>query len=123
MINQIKNLKSIEPESDFLARSKSVILASPQKSPYFFTARNTFNHLFKVSFALGLMVLMILAVSGRLVSNTNSFVASVNNRQLNRELSGVDFNIQLAQVKYHKEVNDQVNLALIEIINNGQASP
>ena len=123
MTDQFKNLKKIEPDPDFLARSKRSILTSPQKPQYLFGAKYAFNHLFKISFALGLMTIMLLAVSGRLSPAPGYFLASINNKQLMREIAKVDFNIQLAEVKYYQEISKQINLALNEIINNGHAGP
>ena len=123
MINQLRQLKKIEPSADFLARSRKMILTISPKPKYLFQLRHATNHLFKMSFALGLMAVMILAISGRLAPAPASLIASLNNKQLVRESARYDFNLQLAEARYHQEIERKINLALSEIISNGQASP
>lgn len=121
MIHQLKNLKHIEPDQDFLIRSRSIILTSPQRPGYLFKVKNAFGHTLKLSLALGLMAIMLTAVSGRLLPTPSFLLASINNRQLTRELSKTEFNIQLAEANYYKEI-EQIDLALNEIIGNSHAS-
>lgn len=123
MINQLRQLKRIEPDADFLARSKKIILNTSPRPKYLFQLRHATSQFFKVSGALGLMALMLLAVSGRLMPAPASLIASLNSKQLMRESARYDFNIQLAEAQYHQEVNKQINLALNEIISNGKVSP
>lgn len=123
MISQLRQLKKIEPDADFLARSKKIILNTAPKPKYLFQLRHAANHAFKMSFALGLMAVMILAISGRLAPAPASLIASLNNKQLLRESTKYDFNLQLAEAQYHQEVEKKINLVLNEIISNGQTSP
>ncbi len=123
MINQLKQLQRIEPDADFLARSKKIILTASPKPEYIFQLRHAATHFFKVSFALGLMAVMLLVISGRFAPAPASLIASLNSKQLVRESTKYDFNLQLAEAQYYQEVDKQINLALNEIISNGKAGP
>ncbi len=118
LLEYLKSLKSINPDSDFLSRSRNLILNQPKRPAYVFHVRNQFLNVFKFSLAIGLSLIMFLSLSGKLFPKNNIFVASLNNKNLIKESLKADINIQLAEVKYYKETSAQVTWALSEIINN-----
>lgn len=118
LIHYLRSLRSIKPDSDFLLRSKNIILSQPKRPSYVFHVKNEFFNILKFSFAVGLTAVMFLSLGGKLFPKNNMFVASLNNKNLVKESLKADINIQLAEAKYYKETTAQVTLALNEIIKD-----
>ena len=114
LIQKIKILQSIDPDADFLARSRRIILASPQKSSYLKRTQLIVVNFLKISFALALMVVMMLSVTGRLIPVPGSLLANQ---------PAPSFNIRLSEARYHQEINNQINLALKKIISDDDYTP
>ena len=123
LIEYLKSLKSIQPDKDFLKRSRNLILAYPKKPSYAFHIKNGIFNTARFSLAISLMALMLLVLGGKIFPKQNIFVASLNNKNLVKESLKANINIQLAELKYYKETTAQVTLALNEIINKQQSNP
>lgn len=121
LLQILKSLKDVGPEPGFSERSRRLILAAPQKPSYLFKIKDALVHSLKISFAIGLTAVMMLSLSGRFSPVPSFMLASLNNKKLVKEGLGANLNIQLAEARYYAEVNAQINLALKEIISNGQS--
>ena len=118
MINQkfekvISLLRSVEPDRDFVARSKRLILATAQEPRQRFSLSFLEGVTVQTAFAYA-SIIMVMFVGGvtYLKSTPAHLSQSLNDDVLVQEVRSASFEIQIAEARYYDESADAVALAL-----------
>lgn len=110
--------KRIQPDSDFRARSKGLILASPQFPPKrFFGLRISIFEAAKLGAALTLASFLTFIVIGGIsyfgFTNTSpAALTSFDPAALSSEATSFDFKIQLGEAKYYDQSSRDIAAVL-----------
>ena len=112
----LQRLKEIEPSEEFKQRSLSLILDSSQKSSAAILFKDVFKA-FQFSGALIMASVLIFIVLGGLsVLNLKVFspatLAGLNTTNLKEEISNVDLQIRLSEIKYYEDSSNKTGVAL-----------
>lgn len=128
-INKIfKSLRSIQPDSEYRARSRAQILAVPKISKPWHSFISEILETVKFSAALTLAgVLLLVAIGGlsyfKITNVSPLALTGFDDQDLWRETQGLDFSIKLGEIKYFDDVakelasiDKDINQLLDEII-------
>src|SRR3989338_8001412 len=112
----LQRLKEIEPSEEFKQRSLSLILGASQKSSVTILLKDIFSA-FQFSGALIMASVLIFIVLGGLsVLNLKLFspatLAGLNTTNLKEEISNVDLQIRLSEIKYYEDSSNKIGVAL-----------
>lgn len=112
----LQRLKEIEPSEEFKQRSLSLILNSSQKSPATILLKDIFSA-FQFSGALIMASVLIFVVLGGLsVFNLKAFspsaLSSLNTNNLKEEISDLNLQIKLSEIKYYEDSSNKTGVAL-----------
>jgi len=119
LLQNLKALKrTLDPDPEFLHRSRDLILTSRQKSPYIFQTRNILSDGLKWSLALGLTSLLLFIIVGGFNPSNKNFLASLNEKALLKESGRVTFNIELDEIRYRQQLEKNIAVVIDEIISN-----
>jgi len=114
IIQQLKKLRNIEPEREFLVKSKNVILLSNINQPKFFLRK--YAGWLSLSFAVFCLVLIFIVYPIR-----KSSLPIASAETLSREFEDLSINITLKNVNYSQNMNQTINSAISAIANNKAA--
>jgi len=106
---QLKKLKGIQPDPDFIRRSKSVIIAL-HPHPAAMRFRVPFSLFWAGAMAVVLLLAVVIFPAEQSVS-----ISSLNPDRLAQELNDLDINVQLKEIKYYQTSNQEIALAINEI--------
>lgn len=114
MFKILKNLKAIEPDSEFKERSRISVLAVSKKARWLKDSL-----MFTVALAFTSLTLFV-AFGGlsslNLPRPSANVLSSLNQRYLNSEIKNLTIDIQIKEVKYgREEAVAQINRALHEL--------
>ena|SRR3989338_3246618 len=113
-----KNKHEIKPDSEFLNRSKRLILMSHQNNQNIMRKfKNEFSNNLNLVLGLSLTVVVaLITVGGFIYLNTsNGGLAETFNGNFKKEAEAVDFQIQLKEVKYFSDSAKEIAALLHEI--------
>jgi len=113
IIKQLKKLKSIRPETNFVFTAKQNILTTPQKRFFTFTYFQTRFLLTGTTIVLLLTLTLSIANLSKTSSLSKNFFS--NPEEITREFENLDINIQLQEINYRQNINEIIALALNEI--------
>lgn len=120
----LKSLKSITPDSEFISRSRNLILSSPQKETTgWFAFRGRVLQSIKLGAAMTLASALLFIILGGVsffnVRNLSPMMlSSINEENIAAEAEGLDFNIQLGQLEYKVEDEKEIGAKLDELLKN-----
>jgi hypothetical protein len=117
LFKYLKKLKEIEPESDFLKRSRSEILAEAR--PSFYAVPLFYSKKYLIPVSLSLVFLLFVGVVYFLKSGPDLSIASAET--IIKEFEGMPINITLKNIKYDKEINNTIEKAVSIIAKNKSA--
>ncbi|MBZ1348966.1 MAG: hypothetical protein KY053_01915 [Candidatus Liptonbacteria bacterium] len=125
IINQIKQLKKIQPEKDFIIKSRRLIFATPQVSQNNFYSKIYFIvEKFGVSVSMALVVIIMILIIGEFESAPPAFTGldSVNQEA---ETLNQNINITLNEIHNFTETARKTNLVLNQatkdiLLNEGE---
>lgn len=120
IIDKLKELKNISPETGFVRQSLEIILSVSQSK------RSILGHLlesFRYSLALSLgAILLVIGLGGFSYLHLNDLspvlVGSLNSKNLLSEAQKTDFSIKLAEAKYFDDAASAATIALNAISQN-----
>lgn len=118
MENLLKKFKDIEPNMDFKARSRALILSTPQAEFHPKIFRHFLNTIqFGAAFSLT-AVFIVLILGGLSFLNKKIFspalLSSLDTENLNAEIESLDIQIQLSQAEYFADSAKKIEVALGE---------
>jgi len=119
IINQLKKLKSIEPNEAFWQRSKSLILI--QRPAPVFSVKYWFSApVLNLAAVFAVLVVFVVGLNFYFSTDAAKVLAttSLDAQSLSREFQELNINIQLEEVKYEQGVNQTITSALTEIGSN-----
>lgn len=109
LIQQLKKLRAIEPDTMFVAHSRSAVLNYKKPSPRFVF---TTPHFIGTAFAFAVFMLLIISFIQR---SSPVLSSSLNPKNLSEEFENLSINIQLTEIKYNQTMNQTIASALTEI--------
>lgn len=112
-------LKTVEPSQEFKARSRMLVLNTPQDLPAQFSVREISVRFFRSGFTFALSAAMLFLLVGGLSAFNKRFISpavlsALDPESLNREMENFNIQIQIAQVKYYDSSAKKVEVALGE---------
>ena len=110
MDNLLKKFKNISPDSDFKARSRSLVLASEQKEIGYGIWLQQF--LVPAVGVLAMVLFLVLGTARVLDEQGKRGLASLNAANLASEVKNLDIQIQLSQAQYYNNSAANIELAL-----------
>ncbi len=108
LLQQLHNLKTIEPSPAFREKSRGLILKIPPKTNYIEWRTLSWA-------GITAMVLLILVIGSNL---SKPVISSLDENRLNKELNNLNINIQLQEISYQQKINQTIASALNEISDN-----
>ncbi len=112
LIEQLKRLKTIEPDPIFKERGRVLILARTKK----LAPRFRFSlPILTWSGVFAAVVIILTIATADLAKPKEALSSSFDSKKLNEEFSNLNVNIQLNEIKYQQNVNQTINSALTEI--------
>lgn len=123
IIEQLRNLKEVNPSRDFVARSKGILMSTPRKTSLWTISRFNVTMKESVGFALsvGLVAVFIIVMLDITPQTINPITgvntpSSDNNALLNQANAAVnDINIHMQEVDTFNDAAQQSSEALNEI--------
>ncbi len=112
IIKQLKKLREIEPDGDFLNRSRSFIV-SYEKPGTSVRLRSYF-----AAWAASFAVIFLIVLGYVFLPTKNNSLPIASAETLTNELQGMNVNLTLEEMSYNNEVNQTINSAISEITNN-----
>ena len=124
LIKILKSLKSITPDTEFLSRSRNLILSTPQKQASgWFIFRGNLMQSIKLGAAMTLASALLFIILGGVsffnVRNLSPvMLSSINEENIAAEADKLDFNIQLGQLEYDVEDEKEIGAKLDDLLKN-----
>lgn len=111
LIKQLKKFREIEPDAEFLRKSRLTLLSYERQRKFSF---GSYLAAWSVSFAL--VFIIVLGYVFLPVKSEQIPVASAET--LHSELDNMNVNITLKEINYNTEVNQTIDNTLSEIVTN-----
>lgn len=113
----IKHLQRIEPNPEFLAKSKQIIFRAEQEPARPKILWRMFEGInVRTAFAMASVVLVAVVSSAVYFSNSTSrLTSSLNDQAIAREATSMHFEIQIAEASYFDDSAEKVAMALDKI--------
>ncbi len=108
---QLKKFRAIEPAEAFRNKTLSLILQNRSRALVF---NFSWNWIWMPALA---SIVLAVVVGGRFLS-TKPALSSFNAEGLRSEFNGLDINIELKEISYRQEVNQEIASAITEITDN-----
>lgn len=109
IINQLNKLKAIEPDKDFVQKTRILILTTPTLKP----TRRIWRWFLVSAGAFAVLLLTLTLISNFAVKPKIS--AFFNQQDLKTEFNNLNVQIQLQEIAYRQNLDSVISLALNEI--------
>ncbi len=124
LLKILKSLKSISPDTEFLSRSRNLILSTSQKQTGgWFIFRGSVMQSIKLGAAMTLASALLFIILGGVsffnVRNLSPvMLSSINEENIAAEADKLDFNIQLGQLEYDVTDEKEIGAKLDDLLKN-----
>lgn len=118
IIKQLKKLRAVEPDAEFVRRSRSLLFreATPVLAafPFASVTRRQWNML---GLAAGFALLMIAILSPFTLGDRHT-LSALSAEAINREFDNLSINVQLEEMTFNENARDTIASAITEITDN-----
>jgi len=104
ILKNLKELKQISPSSECALRTEILVRSTPQP-------KREFHPFLLVS------LILVVLVGSIFLFNNKTMHTVYSPKEGEKEISQIDFNIELPRISYYQEIEDIISLALKEIID------
>ncbi|MDI6820839.1 MAG: hypothetical protein QMD65_01525 [Patescibacteria group bacterium] len=112
IIQQIKKLRAIRPDEQFVKNSRGLILAA--NGPAKIQIKVTWP-IFAWSAVAAFCIILVISLSLPRIQNSKILSSSLDQAKIEQELNNLTINIQLEQITYNQTVSQTIASALNEI--------